>query len=40
MGNGNQAPVNVRFMYYAGGSGEGSTGSTQGSLVKYLRLVE
>lgn len=40
LGNGNQAPVNVRFMYYAGGSGEGSTGSTQGSLVKFLRLVE
>jgi len=32
--------VNVRFMYYAGGSGEGTVGPSQGSLVRYLRLVE
>ena len=33
-----QAPVNARFMYFAGG--EGSSGPTTGSLVRYLRLVE
>jgi hypothetical protein len=33
-----QAPVVARFMYFA--SGEESTGPTQGSLVRYLRLVE
>jgi hypothetical protein len=38
--SGQGAPVNVRFMYYAGGSGEGTTGPSQGSLVRYLRLVE
>ncbi len=38
--SGQGAPVNVRFMYYAGGSGEGTVGPAQGSLVRYLRLVE
>jgi len=33
------APVVARFMYFAGGDGEGE-GPTQGSLVRYLRLVE
>jgi hypothetical protein len=34
----NQAPVIGRFLYYVGG--EESAGSTTGSLVRYLRLVE
>jgi hypothetical protein len=34
----NQAPVKARFLYYA--SGEGSPGSTTGSLVKVLQLVK
>lgn len=37
VGSGNQAPVMARFMYYATGSG---TGPTQGSLVKFIRLVQ
>ncbi len=39
-GSGNNAPVMARFMFFAGGSGEGSGGPAEGSLVKYLRLVE
>ncbi len=35
-----QDPVMARFMYFASGEGAGSAGPTQGSLVKYLRLVE
>ncbi|MEJ2541405.1 MAG: pilus assembly protein TadG-related protein [Gemmatimonadota bacterium] len=35
-----QNPVIARFMYYAGGTGDGSTGPGGGSLVRYLRLVE
>ena len=38
-GGGAQANVVARFMYYASGSGEAS-GPTQGSLVKFLQLVE
>ncbi len=33
-----QAPVTARFMYFAGG--EGGEGPVEGSLVRYLRLVE
>jgi hypothetical protein len=39
-GGGNQAPLMARFMFFADGSGEGSAGPTQGSLVKFLQLVE
>lgn len=40
-GQGSQRdPVLARFLYFAGGSGEGSGGPNVGTLVLYLRLVE
>lgn len=40
MESGQGAPVNIRFMYFAGGTGTGTTGGNTGSLVRFLRLVE
>lgn len=40
VGEGAQAPVQGRFLYYANGTGVGPGGTTTGSLVKVLRLVE
>ncbi|NNK64437.1 MAG: Tad domain-containing protein, partial [Gemmatimonadetes bacterium] len=38
--NSQRDPVRARFLYFAGGSGEGSGGPNLGTLVLYLRLVE
>jgi hypothetical protein len=40
MGNGQQDPIIGRFLYYAGGYGEGAGGPNTGGTVLYLRLVE
>lgn len=40
VGGGTQASVQGRFLFYANGTGGGPGGTTSGSLVKVLRLVE